>query len=91
MRCVEFGADGVGLLAGVCLARMNLGREGCSRLGKCCGSTSVQNASALAVSVDRHRDDGAHSTVLDNLHAGGFHEGSGPVCTNPATAGEGIG
>jgi|GEM_PF-10999 len=91
VRGVEFSAHRVGLLAGVGFARVDLRGEGCSGLGERCRSSAVQNAGALAVAIDGHGDDGARCGVLEYLHAGGLHEGAGPVGPHPSAPGEGVG
>ena len=91
VRGVEFSAHRVGLLTGVGFARVDLCGEGCSGLGESCRSSAVQDAGALPVAVDGHRDDGARCGVLEHLHAGGLHEGAGPVGPHPSAPGEGVG
>ena len=90
MGGVEFRPDGVGLLARVSFTRVDLGGKRRCGLREGGGCAAVEDPGALAIPVDGHRNDGARGAVLQHFHAGGFHQGAGPVGADPPSACERI-
>ena len=91
VRGVELGSHRVGLLAGVVSRAWIWAANEAAVSARAADAPPWRIPALWRLPSDGHGDDGARRGVLEHLHAGGFHEGAGPVGPHPSAPGEGVG